>query len=89
MEDEGPGFDPATVPVPSDPTNLERIGGRARIGGPDQVDVQGLRAGDAVLVIDTTREQERNQSDGSHSNTGRMRPSCGSAISSRHAISPY
>ena len=28
VEDEGPGFDPATVPVPSDPTNLERIGGR-------------------------------------------------------------
>ena len=28
VEDEGPGFDPATVPVPSDPANLERIGGR-------------------------------------------------------------
>ena len=28
VEDEGPGFDPATVPDPSDPANLERIGGR-------------------------------------------------------------
>jgi CheY-like chemotaxis protein len=28
VEDEGPGFDPATVPVASDPANLERIGGR-------------------------------------------------------------
>ena len=28
VEDEGPGFDPATLPVPSDPANLERIGGR-------------------------------------------------------------
>ncbi len=26
--DEGPGFDPATVPDPADPANLERIGGR-------------------------------------------------------------
>src|SRR4051812_34318554 len=30
VEDEGPGFDPATLPVPTDPANLERIGG----GGP-------------------------------------------------------
>jgi CheY-like chemotaxis protein len=29
VEDEGPGFDPATVPVPTDPANLERIGGRS------------------------------------------------------------
>ena len=29
VEDEGPGFDPATVPDPTDPANLERIGGRA------------------------------------------------------------
>jgi CheY-like chemotaxis protein len=28
VEDEGPGFDPATVPDPRDPANLERIGGR-------------------------------------------------------------
>lgn len=28
VEDEGPGFDPATLPVPTDPANLERIGGR-------------------------------------------------------------
>jgi len=28
VEDEGPGFDPATVPDPTDPGNLERIGGR-------------------------------------------------------------
>lgn len=28
VEDEGPGFDPATVPDPTDPENLERIGGR-------------------------------------------------------------
>ncbi|CAN5891687.1 response regulator [soil metagenome] len=28
VEDEGPGFDPALVPDPSDPANLERIGGR-------------------------------------------------------------
>ena len=28
VEDEGPGFDPATLPVSSDPANLERIGGR-------------------------------------------------------------
>jgi CheY-like chemotaxis protein len=28
VEDEGPGFDPATVPDPTDPANLERIGGR-------------------------------------------------------------
>ena len=28
VEDEGPGFDPATVPDPADPANLERIGGR-------------------------------------------------------------
>ena len=28
VEDEGPGFDPATVPVATDPANLERIGGR-------------------------------------------------------------
>ena len=28
VEDEGPGFNPATVPVASDPANLERIGGR-------------------------------------------------------------
>ena len=28
VEDEGPGFDPATIPDPTDPANLERIGGR-------------------------------------------------------------
>ncbi len=28
VEDEGPGFDPATLPLPTDPANLERIGGR-------------------------------------------------------------
>jgi anti-sigma regulatory factor (Ser/Thr protein kinase) len=28
VEDEGPGFDPATVPDPTDPANLERVGGR-------------------------------------------------------------
>jgi anti-sigma regulatory factor (Ser/Thr protein kinase) len=28
IEDEGPGFDPDTVPDPTDPANLERIGGR-------------------------------------------------------------
>lgn len=28
VEDEGPGFDPGTVTVPTDPANLERIGGR-------------------------------------------------------------
>ena len=28
VEDEGPGFDPATLPVHTDPANLERIGGR-------------------------------------------------------------
>jgi anti-sigma regulatory factor (Ser/Thr protein kinase) len=28
VEDEGPGFDPATVPLPTDPANIERIGGR-------------------------------------------------------------
>ena len=28
IEDEGPGFDPATLPVHTDPANLERIGGR-------------------------------------------------------------
>ena len=31
VEDEGPGFNPATVPDPSDPANLERIGGRGLI----------------------------------------------------------
>src|SRR3954453_13842831 len=28
VEDEGPGFDPATIPDPTDPANLERVGGR-------------------------------------------------------------
>jgi serine/threonine-protein kinase RsbW len=28
VEDEGPGFDPAQVPDPRDPENLERFGGR-------------------------------------------------------------
>jgi CheY-like chemotaxis protein/anti-sigma regulatory factor (Ser/Thr protein kinase) len=28
IEDQGPGFDPSTLPDPSDPANLERIGGR-------------------------------------------------------------
>ena len=28
VDDEGPGFNPATVPDPSDPANLERISGR-------------------------------------------------------------
>ncbi len=28
VEDDGPGFDPATVPDPTGPANLERIGGR-------------------------------------------------------------
>ena len=28
VEDEGPGFDPSQLPDPTDPTNLERIGGR-------------------------------------------------------------
>ena len=28
VEDEGPGFDPSTLPVATDPANLERIGGR-------------------------------------------------------------
>lgn len=28
VEDEGPGFDPATLPDPTDPENFERIGGR-------------------------------------------------------------
>ncbi len=28
VEDEGPGFDPAALPAPTDPANLERIGGR-------------------------------------------------------------
>jgi CheY-like chemotaxis protein len=28
VEDDGPGFDPAAVPLPTDPANLERIGGR-------------------------------------------------------------
>ena len=28
VEDEGPGFDPATLPDPTDPANFERIGGR-------------------------------------------------------------
>jgi hypothetical protein len=28
VEDEGPGFDPLTVPDPTDAANLERIGGR-------------------------------------------------------------
>jgi CheY-like chemotaxis protein/anti-sigma regulatory factor (Ser/Thr protein kinase) len=28
IRDEGPGFDPSTLPDPADPANLERIGGR-------------------------------------------------------------
>jgi anti-sigma regulatory factor (Ser/Thr protein kinase) len=28
VEDEGPGFDPSTVPDPTDPEHLTRIGGR-------------------------------------------------------------
>jgi hypothetical protein len=28
VADEGPGFDPATLPDPTDPANLERVGGR-------------------------------------------------------------
>ena len=28
IEDEGPGFDPSTLPDPTDPANLERVGGR-------------------------------------------------------------
>src|SRR5205814_1733220 len=28
VRDEGPGFDPASLPDPTDPANLERIGGR-------------------------------------------------------------
>jgi anti-sigma regulatory factor (Ser/Thr protein kinase) len=28
IEDEGPGFDPGTVADPTDPANIERIGGR-------------------------------------------------------------
>jgi len=28
IRDEGPGFDPATLPDPTDPDNLRRIGGR-------------------------------------------------------------
>jgi CheY-like chemotaxis protein/anti-sigma regulatory factor (Ser/Thr protein kinase) len=28
VEDEGPGFDPAGLPDPTDPANLERVGGR-------------------------------------------------------------
>ena len=28
IRDEGPGFDPGTLPDPTDPANLERIGGR-------------------------------------------------------------
>ena len=28
VRDEGPGFDPATLPDPTDPSNLERVGGR-------------------------------------------------------------
>ncbi len=28
IEDEGPGFDVAALPDPSDPANIERIGGR-------------------------------------------------------------
>ncbi len=28
IRDEGPGFDPATLPDPTDPANLERVGGR-------------------------------------------------------------
>ncbi|HEY1379785.1 MAG TPA: ATP-binding protein [Gemmataceae bacterium] len=28
MRDEGPGFDPATLPDPLDPANLERASGR-------------------------------------------------------------
>jgi len=28
VNDQGPGFDPSTLPDPTDPTNLERIGGR-------------------------------------------------------------
>ena len=28
VNDQGPGFDPSTLPDPTDPSNLERIGGR-------------------------------------------------------------
>src|SRR5262249_46327191 len=28
IEDQGPGFDPKTLPDPTDPANLERLGGR-------------------------------------------------------------
>ena len=28
VRDEGPGFDPARLPDPTDPANLERVGGR-------------------------------------------------------------
>jgi CheY-like chemotaxis protein len=31
VEDEGPGFDPATLPDPTDSANLERIGGRGQM----------------------------------------------------------
>lgn len=31
IRDEGPGFDPATVPDPTDPANLERISGRGLV----------------------------------------------------------
>ncbi len=28
IRDEGPGFDPSTLPDPTDPANLERVSGR-------------------------------------------------------------
>lgn len=59
IRDEGPGFDPGKVPDPTDPANIERIGGRGLLLIRSHVDEVSFNAtGNEITLIKRRRPPE-------------------------------
>jgi anti-sigma regulatory factor (Ser/Thr protein kinase) len=57
IRDEGPGFDPSTLPDPTDPANLGRIGGRGLLLIRTFMDsVTHNQAGNEVTLVKRSKE---------------------------------
>jgi CheY-like chemotaxis protein len=61
VEDQGPGFDPAQLPDPTDPVNLERIGGRGLLLIRTFMDRVEFTAGGTLIRMVKKREAVRGQ----------------------------
>lgn len=62
IRDEGPGFDPSTLPDPEDPANLERVGGRGLLLIRTLMDdVTFNDAGNAITLVKRRRQPEPQQ----------------------------